>query len=500
MNHSDPVSIPGTSQEASIILGQVLASLISGVSTEVNQTNDVDGIAVSVIPISTGLKFIFTLPSATAVAGALQADIVMSDVSTNPVQNKVIKAYIDDKFWTGTAAQYALLEDDTDLLCFLSDTNVIMFNGESYSLSTHVHGNLTYAGAIGTLEGLVVMTGTNGVLETVTVEDLKELIGASSGMNLLHNGEFASPFNTAGLTIYSTPGQSLDRWNLLGGTFTINAGHATLSQAAINTAQLRQTLPAGSYQRLMGQTLTLSVLLDDNQTVFQGSGVIDGVASTIMTVVIANGYSIRLVVDNVTKAAYVEINGGASVAAIDLFRVKLEIGATASIEDGVMDAALDWARVKLYDLSGAVIEGAYVRYDAPMTLSVTEQERVRTSINAIALEDIPAIPNSPDDINAEPVRVPYNDIAVGTTGWATYTAAAGEETDIQNLLFVYKKTITVTGLQANSDVSLKLHSNYGLCGARLHHRIGVAANEVALYMDAIPTAAYTISIVERKAV
>ena len=385
MNHTDETKVPGASLEASIIIKQVLASMIAGVTTQVTQTDDTQEIAVNVIAMDTGLKFTFVLPSAKAVAGVLTADIAMSNVSQNPVQNKVIKAYVDGKFWTGTAAEYALLADDTDIICFLSDTNVIMYNGESYSLSTHVHGNLSYAGAIGTLAGLVVMTGADGVLETVTVEDLKELLGASSGMNLLHNGEFASPFNTAGRTIYSTPGECLNRWNLLGGTLTINAGHATLSQAAINTAQIRQMLPVGSYQRLMGQTLSLSVLLDDNQTVFEGSGVIDGVASTIMTVPIANGYSIRLVVDNGAKTAYVEINGGTSVAAIDLFRVKLEIGATSSIEDGVMDAALDWARIKFYDLAGVPrAEGAYVRYDAAMALTAEEKARVRTSIGAPA--------------------------------------------------------------------------------------------------------------------
>lgn len=385
MNHTDPVQIPGASPEASVIIKQVLASMIAGVTTQVMQTDDVQNINVNVIAMDTGLKFTFVLPSATAISATLIADLAMSDVSQNPVQNKVIKAYVDNKFWTGTAAEYALLEDDTDLLCFLSDTNIIMYNGESYSLSAHAHGNLTNEGAIGVLAGLVVVTGADGVLETITIDDLKELLGASSGMNLLHNGEFASPFNTAGLTIYSTTGECLDRWNLLGGTLTINAGHATLSQAAINTAQLRQMLPVGSYQRLMGQTLSLSVLLDDNQTVFEGSGVIDGAASTIMTLAIANGYTARLIVDNGAKTAYVEINGGASVAAIDMLRVKLEIGATSSIEDGVTDAALDWARLKLYTLAGAAREeGAYVRYDAVMTLNAMQKTQVRTNIDATA--------------------------------------------------------------------------------------------------------------------
>ena len=390
MNHTDEVRVPGASLEASIIIKQVLASMIAGVTTEVTQTDDAQNINVNVIAMDTGLKFTFVLPSATAISATLTADLAMSDISQNPVQNKVIKAYVDDKFWTGTAAEYALLADDVDILCFLSDTNVIMYNGESYSLSTHVHGNLSYAGAIGAVAGLVVMTGTDGVLEAVTVDDLKELLGASSGMNLLHNGEFASPFNTAGLTIYSTPGECLNRWNLLGGTLTINAGHATLSQAAINTAQLRQVLPVGSYQRLMGQPLSLSVLLDDNQTVFEGSGVIDGVASTIITVAIANGYSIRLIVDNGAKSAYVEINGGASVTSIDLFRVKLEIGSTASIEDGVMDAALDWARLKLYALDGTIapVTTDFVQFTA-QTLTTLQKAQARTNIGAALANDAP---------------------------------------------------------------------------------------------------------------
>ena len=390
MNHEHPAEIPGTTPEAAIILRQILASMIAGATTQVTQTDDVHEIAVNVIAMDTGLKFTFVLPSATAVASTLTADIVMSEVSINPVQNKVIKAYVDNKFWTGTAAEYALLEDDVDILCFLSDTNVIMFNGESYSLSTHVHGNITYGGAIGAVAGAVVITGEGGVLETITVEGLKELLGASSGMNLLHNAEFASPFNTKALTIYNTAGECLDRWNLLGGTLTVNNDYVTLSQAAINTARLRQHLPAGSYDRLMGQTLALSVLLSEDQTVYVDTGVIDGIASTIASMGLTNGYSVRLVVDNVAHTAYVEVYGGATVAAINISRIKLEIGSTASIEDGVMDAALDWARLKLYALDGTIapVTTDFVQFTA-QTLTTLQKAQARTNIGAALANDAP---------------------------------------------------------------------------------------------------------------
>ena len=367
MNHTDENLVPGASPDASIMLRHILASLIAGVTTEVRQTDDAAEISVSVISMDTGLKFSFTLPSAAAVATSIQADIVMSDTSSNPAQNKVIKAYVDDKFWTGTAAEYAALEDDTNIICFLSDTNIVMYNGEAYSLNVHTHGNLTNEGAIGTLAGRLVMTGTNGVLETATVASLKELLDIPAGSNWLHNSDFASPLNTAGLTIYNTVAECLDRWSLLGGTLTINAGHATLSQAAINTAVLRQTLPVGSYMRLMGQNLTLSVMLDDDETVYQGSGIINGAATTIMTVALDNGYSVRLVVNNNSKAAYVEIIGGTSVAAVDLFRVMLEVGDSASIETCVTDTALDLVRIKAYDLAGAARPPIFMPYDSAST-------------------------------------------------------------------------------------------------------------------------------------
>lgn len=354
MNHTHEVEIPGASLDASIILRQVLASLIAGVTTEVSQTNDVQQISVNVISMDTGLKFSFVLPSAHAVAEAMIADIVMSDESPYPVQNRVIKAYVDGKFWTGTAAEYAALEDDTNIIGFLSDSNRIMYNGVSYSMNAHVHGNLTHGGAIGALAGMVVMTGAAGILEAVPMASLKELLGTSSGVNFLHNAEFASPFNTAGLTIYNTVAECLDRWSLLGGTLTVNNDYVTLSQASINTAQMRQTLPVGTYDRLMGQTLTLSVLLAEDETVYKGTGVIDGVATTIITVALDNGYLARLIVNNGARTAYVEIIGGTMVGAIDLLRAKFEIGSFPSIEDGVTDAAFDLTRVRAHDLSGAV--------------------------------------------------------------------------------------------------------------------------------------------------
>lgn len=477
MNHTDAVQIPGANLEASVILRQVLASLIAGVSTEVTQSSDLAQISVNVIPVATGLKFSFVLPSASAIAGAVQADVIMSDVSTAPVQNKVLKAYIDGKFWTGTAAQYALLEDATDTICFLNDTNVIMYNGESYSLNAHTHGNLTNAGAIGAVAGLVLMTGTDGVVEAVDVDDLKELLGASSGMNFLHNAEFASPFNTAGLTIYNTAGECLDRWNLLGGTLTINSDYATLSQAAINTAQLRQHLPAGTYDRLMGQTLTLSVLLAEDPTVYSGSGVIDGVAETIMSFALDNGYLARLIVNNTTKVAYVEINGGGTVGAIDLSRAKLEIGSSASIEDGVTDAALDWARLKLYALDGTIapIVTDFVQFTA-QTLTTPQKAQARTNIGAISAADLPT---TPEAVGAEPDRLEiYN----------TVVAVADFVADATYASYPNKADIPFTGATAGMkpdivfDVPEILTGNYSpvaLPGAgyvRIYARKAPAAN------------------------
>ena len=46
--------------------------------------------------------------------------------------------------------------------------------------STHTHGNITNGGAVGSTPNLPIFTGTNGLLETKTIEDAKTALGAST--------------------------------------------------------------------------------------------------------------------------------------------------------------------------------------------------------------------------------------------------------------------------------------------------------------------------------
>jgi hypothetical protein len=48
-----------------------------------------------------------------------------------------------------------------------SGSTITISSSGSYASSTHVHGNITNPGYIGTTANLVVVTGTGGIVQTI---------------------------------------------------------------------------------------------------------------------------------------------------------------------------------------------------------------------------------------------------------------------------------------------------------------------------------------------
>lgn len=85
--------------------------------------------------------------------------------------------------------------------------------------ATHVHGNITNAGAIGSTEGLIIKTTTSGVLTTLSA--------GVSGQYLQYNGTWATPPNT----IYTLPTAT----NLILGGVKIGSG-ITITSGTISVS------------------------------------------------------------------------------------------------------------------------------------------------------------------------------------------------------------------------------------------------------------------------
>jgi hypothetical protein len=102
-----------------------------------------------------------------------------------------------------------------------------------YALTTHVHGNITNDGRIGTTAGNVIVTGTGGALTA--------LAAGTAGQFLSHNGTWATPPNTTytGSTSITLSGTSFQRAALTGDvTAPANSNATTISNGAVTEAKI----------------------------------------------------------------------------------------------------------------------------------------------------------------------------------------------------------------------------------------------------------------------
>ncbi len=98
----------------------------------------------------------------------------------------------------------------------------------------------------------------------------------------------------------------------------------------------------------------------------------------------------------------------------------------------------------------------------------------------------------PAAIGAEPVTLRFTDQSVSTSGWATYAAAAGEETDIQNDGYTYRKSLALTGVLATMHAVMIAGKNKKSCGASINENGITYDGGIKLYAKSVPTAAFTL--------
>lgn len=104
-----------------------------------------------------------------------------------------------------------------------SVAKTISYNTIGAAASAHVHGNISSLGAIGTTSGLVIKTGTNGVLEA--------LAAGTSGQFLKHDGTWGTPYILPTATTSILGGVKIDDV-----TIKIASGVISTNSASANTA------------------------------------------------------------------------------------------------------------------------------------------------------------------------------------------------------------------------------------------------------------------------
>lgn len=106
---------------------------------------------------------------------------------------------------------------------------------------------------------------------------------------------------------------------------------------------------------------------------------------------------------------------------------------------------------------------------------------------------------TPAGIGAEAAHLLFVDQTISTSGWATFTAAAGEETNIQNKGYTYRKSLALTGVTTAMTPLVKSALDKDDCGAQVHDAYIPYNGGIYIYAKSTPSAAWhmlTILVVQ----
>ena len=114
---------------------------------------------------------------------------------------------------------------------------------------------------------MYVGDSSNSPVEQMSVKKYSQ----TSNPNLLDNTNFFNPINQRNQTSYSNtdaaPKYSIDRWQVLGGTFDVQTRtHTSNSTLGIYGNQFRQYIPLESVS--IGDTITVSSVINDTRQIF----------------------------------------------------------------------------------------------------------------------------------------------------------------------------------------------------------------------------------------
>ena len=114
---------------------------------------------------------------------------------------------------------------------------------------------------------MYVGDSSNSPVEQMSVKKYSQ----TSNPNLLDNTNFFNPINQRNQTSYSNtdaaPKYSIDRWQVLGGTFDVQTRtYTSNSTLGIYGNQFRQYIPLESVS--IGDTITVSSVINDTRQIF----------------------------------------------------------------------------------------------------------------------------------------------------------------------------------------------------------------------------------------
>ncbi len=128
----------------------------------------------------------------------------------------------------------------------------------TFTPASHVHGNLTNAGAIGSTSGQIVVTTTGGVLTTAATISNSQV----SGLGSLATQSSVSYASLTGVPSTFTPSAHTQAWSTITSTPTTLAGYGITDAAAVSHTHSASEVTSGQFA-----LARLPVVLEQTQTV-----------------------------------------------------------------------------------------------------------------------------------------------------------------------------------------------------------------------------------------